>query len=378
MTTQERFDLITRNTEEVLTAEDLKKFLDQGVPLKHYLGLEISGMIHLGTGIANLMKVKDFLDAGIDCTIFLADWHTWINDKLGGDLEVIKKVAVTYFKEGLIASFKCVGGDPKKLKFLLGTDLYHQADDYWATVIDVSKHVTLARVKRSLPIMGRKAEEGINFAMLIYPPMQVADIFFQGLTIAHAGIDQRTAHVIMRQVATKMKVSPVKDPNGKIIKPIAIHHPMILGLGKPPVWPVPKDQLQELWSEIKMTKSKPDTCLFVHDSPEEIRRKVGGAFCPPDEVDFNPIINWVEHLILREGEGIEFKVKRDQKHGGDITFKELAEVKEVYLGGKLHPQDLKNAVADYLIDLLEPARQHFASGAPQEALVELEKLTITR
>jgi len=27
--------------------------------------------------------------------------------------------------------------------------------------------------------------------------------------------------------------------------------------------------------------------------------------------------------------------------------------------GKLHPLDLKNAVADYLIKFLEPARNHF-------------------
>ena len=47
------------------------------------------------------LKVKDFVEAGIECSIFLADWHTWINDKLGGDRETIKRVAVGYFKEGL-------------------------------------------------------------------------------------------------------------------------------------------------------------------------------------------------------------------------------------------------------------------------------------
>jgi len=50
----------------------------------------------------------------------LADWHSWINDKLGGDLEKIKKIAVGYFKEGMKASLKCMGGDPEKLKFIQG------------------------------------------------------------------------------------------------------------------------------------------------------------------------------------------------------------------------------------------------------------------
>ncbi len=103
--------------------------------------------------------MKDLVDAGVHCTLFLADWHTWVNDKLGGDRERIRKVALGYFKEGLAASFRCLGGDPAKLNFLLGTDLYHANDDYWATVIDVAKNTSLARMQRSITILGRK--EGV-------------------------------------------------------------------------------------------------------------------------------------------------------------------------------------------------------------------------
>jgi len=125
------------------------RLLDSGMKIKHYIGFEISGKIHLGTGLMCMSKVKDFMDAGINCSIFLADWHSWINDKLGGDREVIKKVAGGYFKEGLRASLKCLGGNPEKLKFVLGSDLYHNNDDYWATMVDVSKHTSLSRMKRS-------------------------------------------------------------------------------------------------------------------------------------------------------------------------------------------------------------------------------------
>ncbi len=87
--------------------------------------------------------------------------------------------------------------------------------------------------------MGRKEGETVDFAKLIYPPMQVADIFIQGLTIAHAGMDQRKAHVIMRDVALNLRVRPLLDPASGKIKPVAIHHHLILGLQKPPIWPVP-------------------------------------------------------------------------------------------------------------------------------------------
>jgi len=120
MDVQKRFELIKNNTEEIMTEDDLKLLLDSGIKIKHYIGFEISGKIHLGTGLMCMSKVKDFMDAGIDCSIFLADWHSWINDKLDGDRDVIKRVAGGYFKEGLKVSLKCFGGDPEKLKFILG------------------------------------------------------------------------------------------------------------------------------------------------------------------------------------------------------------------------------------------------------------------
>src|SRR3989338_2740274 len=205
MNIQEKIEIIKRNTEEIMTEYDLKILLESGTKLKHYIGFEISGKPHLGHGLVCMSKVKDFVDAGIECSIFLADWHSWINDKLGGDREVIKHVAVTYFKEALIAAYKCVGGNPKDIKFVLGSELYHNNDKYWETVIDVSKNTNLARIQRSITIAGRKEGEAVNFALMIYPVMQVADIFAQRVNIAHAGNDQRKAQVIAREVSLDLK-----------------------------------------------------------------------------------------------------------------------------------------------------------------------------
>jgi tyrosyl-tRNA synthetase len=209
MDAEERFNLIKINTEEILGEDELKEILKKGGKLKHYIGFEISGKVHLGTGIVCMSKVKDFIDAGVDCSIFLADWHTWINDKLGGNPETIKKIAVGYFKEALKASLKCAGGNPEKLKFVLGSDLYHNNDLYWTTVIDISKNTSLSRILRSITIMGREEGESVDFAKLIYPPMQVADIFIQGINLAHGGLDQRKAQVIARDVALKLSFSPI-------------------------------------------------------------------------------------------------------------------------------------------------------------------------
>ena len=373
MDNKKRFELIKRNTEEIMTEEDLKKLLDSGIKIKHYIGFEISGKIHLGTGLMCMMKVKDFMDAGVDCSVFLADWHSWINDKLGGERETIKRVAVEYFKEGMEASLKCIGGDPKKLKFVLGSDLYHNNDDYWATMIEVSKNITLARMMRSITIMGRKEGEAVDFAKLIYPPMQVSDIFAQGINLPHAGLDQRKAQVIAREVGLKIKTNALLDKGGKKMKPVAVHHHLLLGLGKPPVWPVPKEQLQDLWSNLKMSKSKPDTCVFIHDSPEEIKRKINQAFCLEGEKEFNPVLDWTKYLIFRD-EKCRLEIKREEKFGGNRTYTSYSAVERDFVEKKLHPMDLKNAVGDALIKLLEPARKHFEKPKMKKMLEELDEI----
>jgi len=369
---EERFKLIKRNTEEIIGEKELKDLLKRNEKLRHYIGFEISGKIHLGNGLISMLKVRDFLKAGVDCRIFLADWHTWINDKLGGNPETIKKVAVGYFKEGMKASMKCVGGNSKKIKFVLGTDLYHKNDLYWATVIDVCKFTTLSRVMRSITILGREEGKTVDFAKLIYPPMQVADIFIQKLNLAHAGIDQRKAHVIARDVAMKLSFSPLLKKGGKQTKPIAVHHPLILGLGKPPVWPVPKNKKRDLLSSLKMSKSKPSTAIFIHDSIEEIRKKIKNAFCPKKEIVFNPVIDWTEKLIFPIKQKIE--IKRKKEFGGNKTYKSLEVLKRDFSKGDLHPADLKDAVAASLVEILKPARKHFSKGKPKKMLDDLKNL----
>lgn len=375
---EKRLELIKRNTEEILTEEDLRSLLEKGEKLKHYIGFEISGEVHLGTGPASMLKVKDFMDAGVDCSIFLADWHTWINDKLGGNPEVIKKVAVGYFKEAMIASLKCVGGDPKRLKFVLGSDLYHNNDLYWTTVIDVSKNTSLSRILRSITIMGRKEGESIDFAKMIYPPMQVADIFIQDINLAHSGLDQRKAQVIARDVAEKLSFKFLDDREGNQIKPVAVHHHLILGLGKPSQWPVSKDKLKDILSELKMSKSKPDTCIFIHDSSDEIRRKIKKAFCMEKDTSYNPILDWCKYLIFAIGKNPKLDIKRDKKFGGNVSYKSYEELEKDFVEGKLHPMDLKAAVAEALITILEPARKHFGQPKQKKMLKEMEELMITR
>ncbi len=378
MDVEEKIDLIKRGTEELLTDNDLKLNIETGVPLNHYIGFEISGKIHLGTGLVSMSKIKDFMDAGVKCSIFLADWHSWINDKLGGDREKIIEVAVGYFKEGLKASLQCVGANPDNVDFTLGTELYHYNDKYWETVIDVCKNTTLRRMQRSITIMGRKKEEKVDFAKLLYPAMQVADIFIQKINLAHAGYDQRKAHVIARDIAIKMKNNNLVNINNEKIKPICVHHHLILGLQKPPIWPITgESQLKEAWAQMKMSKSLPKSAVFIHDSPNEIKDKIKSAFCPEGDVTFNPVLDWANSIIFREKDS-SFLIERPAKFGGDVKFYSYKDLEEAFLNKTIHPLDLKSNMANAIVDILKPARDHFEKPSVKKMKEELEQLMITR
>ena len=217
-------DPLKNSVEEILTPEELDNLFASEKPKKHYIGFEISGKVHLGSGLVTMLVIKELQKLGVETTVFLADWHSFINQKLGGDPVIIRELAVDYFKEAMIASVLCVGADPNKIKFILANDIYK--NDYWQMVLDVASHVTISRSRRSTDIAGRVAGDDASTALLFYPMMQVADIFYMNINLAHSGTDQRKAHVVARDVADKLRLT-------KQNKPVAIHQHLLQGEGIP-------------------------------------------------------------------------------------------------------------------------------------------------
>lgn len=321
---------------EIVGEHQLKEVFENYSHPKHYIGFEISGMVHLGTGLMTAVKLNDFLEAGIKPMIFLADYHAWINNKLGGDLKRIQKIATGYFKHAFIS----LGLDEDRVRYTLASEMYD--NEYWKDVINITRHVTIHRMLRATAIMGRKESDAQHVSFLLYPAMQAADIFKLDVQIAHSGIDQRKAHML------------AKDVHDKIGKKnfVAVHTTLIPGLqGIERMNPTEDEVI-----EAKMSKSKPDSCIFIHDSEDEIKNKIGKAYCPPKIIDGNPVVSIADNLILRDR---SLKIKRERKFGGDVEIKNYEELARTYREGKLHPLDLKNAVAEELIRMLKPSREYF-------------------
>jgi tyrosyl-tRNA synthetase len=363
---EQRLNLILRGTEEVITQDELKQLLETTNSPKAYWGFEPSGSMHIGTGLVCGGKIKDMADAGCKFTIFLADWHAWINNKLGGDLENIR-LCGEYFTR----CFTGLGIVSENVTYRLGSEV-ERGLDYWEKVIRIAKSNSAKRIRRALPIMGRQDAEDIETAALIYPCMQAADIFQLDLDIACAGIDQRKAHIIARESASKLQKR----------KPISVHTPLLLSLfgggeGSPGTATSGSfDENPEYDSEIgsKMAKSVPGSSILVHDEPEEIREKIRSAYCPPREIRDNPVLDIVRLVLMPQMGALE--IERPAKYGGNTRFEKYEDVQKAYSSGELHPQDLKGSVAKLLSDRLEGVRLELQKDP--ELLRRIKSMEITR
>lgn len=362
MDTERKIELVCRSpTEEVLTVEDLRRLLETEEHPIAYDGWEPSGLVHLGTGNICAYKMNDFIEAGIHFKAYLSTWHAWLNNKLGGDLKLIRKAA-DLFKHSWIA----LGVPKDKVEFVYSDELYDDLE-YWAKTVTVAKNLSIARVTRTLEIAGRKETEAKHVSDFFYTPMQVADIFHMKVKICQLGMDQRKANVVAREIGEKIG----------FWKPVCVHHTYLQGLTKPPVWPIPKEKEREILSSIKMSKSKPETCIFIYDTPEEIRQKVSKAFCPEKTVEYNPILEICKYVIFREKQTLA--INRPAKFGGKMELQSFKELAQTYASGKLHPQDLKNAVAEELAQILEPVREYFESNKEaKECLLTVKNAQTTR
>ena len=362
MDTETKIDLICRPpTEEVLTMDNLRQILETEEHPIAYNGWEPSGLVHLGTGVICAYKMKDFVEAGARFKAYLSTWHAWLNNKLGGNLELIR-TAADLFKHSWIA----LGVPEDKVEFIYSDKLYNNLS-YWAKTIMTAKNLTIARTRRTLEIAGRNETEAHYVSDFLYTPMQVADIFHMEVKICQLGMDQRKGNVVARELGEKLG----------FWKPVCVHHHLLQGLDKPTVWPIPEGKEKEAVASAKMSKSKPETCVFIYDSPEEIKQKITKAFCPEKTIEFNPILDICKHIIFRENE--TFTVNRPAKYGGTAEFQSFQELETVYKCGDLHPQDLKNALADELAVILEPVRRYFENTREaRECLNSIKNAETTR
>jgi tyrosyl-tRNA synthetase len=369
-------EAILFNTVEVLPTDEkqldqeIQTLVDQanksGEPIRHYIGYEISGILHFGNNTYQMLKIAKLQKAGVHCMVWLADYHTKINKKLDGKMETINKVAKTYFEPVMRKTLDNCGGDGQKLQVLYALDEYYRKNQdglyFWDFEFEVEEYLTVNRVLRSLSIAGKEAGGESDYKLTRYPGMQAADVFWHQTHLVQSGLDQRKIYVSSRDMADKIDLEYRLKLGDVDVKPITMFNRLLLGMLPP--------ETREAGSTdeavSKMSKSRPDSAIYEHDSFEEISRKLKKAYCPMIEegdseqvkkqkIAANPMLNWSEFLIYPAGKTIS--VERPEKFGGNKDYDTFEELQDDYFAGNLHPLDLKNGVAKTLADWFAPIRQ---------------------
>jgi tyrosyl-tRNA synthetase len=352
MDVESKLAVVKGFAEEIVTEDELRALFEAKKRPIAYDGFEPSGQIHIAQGLMRALTVNKLTSIGVHFKFWVADWFAMLNNKYDGDLEKIRTVG-EYFVE----VWRACGLDMKNVEFIRTSDFINEHPEYWQTVFKLSKSASVQRVLRCGQIMGREESTGNPSSQILYPLMQAADIIHLEADIAQLGMDQRKVNMLARDIFPKLGKKP----------PVAVHHPMLLGLQ------FAKSDLEGTDRKIamKMSKSKPETAIFMTDTKEEITSKFNNAYCPVGEEKDNPVMEYARLMVFEKFDSME--VERPAKFGGDLTIGSYAELRELYTAKKLHPSDLKTATAGYIDELISPVREHFEKNKRARELYEAVK-----
>lgn len=355
-----RLKLMVDGAQEVVGLDHLISVLAGGPSMagddvvRCYVGFEPSGTAHIGWKVLAL-RLRKLLDAQANVMVFLADWHAWVNDKFGGDMASIQTTA-RYMEDTFRALLDHPeeGEGPGQLRFLWASTVMSDGD-YWARVLRCSKGMTLAQVRKTFSIMGRdEASSDNDLSRFYYPAMQAADIGHMHIDLAIGGMDQRKAHMYMRDVSQRWGWK----------KATCLHTPIISAL-------TASGGRMESFDH-KMSKSDPRGALLLHDDAAVMRKKMRKAYLDPEDAA-SPVYELAEHIVLPE-QGV-IHVTPNPKFGEPSSWEGLDAFKAAVADGTLHPLDAKWGVADGLAAGLAGVEAHFEA---QPDLLEAVRAMMSR
>ncbi|WP_225334065.1 tyrosine--tRNA ligase [Halomicrobium urmianum] len=329
MDTAERLDLVTRHTEEVVTEDELETLLEGDDP-SAYIGYAPTGEMHIGH-FTTMRKLADFLQAGVDVTVLIADLHAHLDDeKSPFDLLDARS---EYYRVAIEGMIDAAGADPDDVEFVRGTD-FQLDEDYTLEMYRMAAETTIARTQRAASEVVRESESP-NLGGLIYPLMQTLDVDALDADIAYGGVDQRGIYMLSREI--------LPDHGGEA--PVCLFAPLLSGL-----------------TGGKMSASDESSKVNLTDDRDAVVEKIQEAYCPMGEVEDNGVLEYLDHLVfpVLEQRGETFVVERPEEYGGDLTYEDYESLEADFVSEELHPADLKPAAGECISEVIDPVRERLA------------------
>jgi len=325
MSLKARIELVKRNADEIVTEEELEKLMKEKKQPVVYLGWSITGKTHIAYYVP-VIKLADFLKAGFKVKLLLSDLTGALDSTPWDVLDARCK----YYAKTIPLMFESVGADIKNFEIVKALD-FALKKDYCFDLLKLSTLVSVNEAKRAGSEVV-KFGDNPKLSGLIYPLVQTLDEEYLGVDMQYGGVDQRKILMFARENLPKMGYK----------QRIEFMTPMIPGLvGK------------------KMSASVEGSKIDLFDDVKIIQEKVRNADCVAGDVD-NGVLGFLKAVIMvmKEDKKEKFIIERPEKYGGNLEYKTYKDIEKDFISKKLHPLDLKNAVAKEISKLLEPVQKH--------------------
>ena len=227
-------------------------------------GIQPSGDLHLGNYLGAVKNWAELPDQ-FDCYYFMADLHTIT---VRQEPKELRRRSTTQ-----LAQYIACGLDPEKNTLFLQSHVHEHAELGWI----LNCYTMFGELSRMTQLKDKSAKhaDNINGGLFTYPALMAADILLYQADYVPVGEDQKQHCELTRNIAIRFNNlygETFKVPEPYIPKVGA----RIMSLSNP---------------ASKMSKSDPQGCVFLMDSPEELARKFKRAVTDSDTercVRFDP------------------------------------------------------------------------------------------
>ena len=292
-----------------------------------------TGPLHIGHYVGSLRnRIKLQNEGNYDeMYLFAADAQA-----LTDNFDNPKKVRDNIFEVAL-DNLAC-GIDPNKVNYFIQSEVPELTEltFYYMNLVTVSRLHRNPTVKEEIKLRG--FEESIPAGFFTYPVSQTADITAFKANIVPVGDDQLPMLEQAREIVRKFN----SIYGETLIEPTAL---------------LPKSENEKRLvgtdGNAKMSKSI-GNCIYLKDSPEEIRKKVFAMYTDPNHVRVEDPGSVEGNVVFTY---LDVFCKEDSFSKYLPEYKSLEELKEHYRRGGLGDVKIKKFLNDILQEELKPIRE---------------------
>lgn len=214
-------------------------------------GIQPTGRLHLGNYLGALDNFVKLQNSGrYNCFFFIADLHSLTEDFKSKDKT--KQIL------NLMADYLAAGLDPKKSTIFIQSQVSANSELAWIlnTITPFGELSRMTQFKDK----SKDQTSNINVGLFSYPILMTADVILYDAHFVPVGEDQIQHLELSRSLARKFNKRFGKtfvEP-----QPLLTEVPRLMSLNNP---------------SKKMSKSQPQGCLFIDDSPTIVKKKIMSA-----------------------------------------------------------------------------------------------------